>query len=153
MKNLTRRETLQLAASSLVTLPLLGQFAAAEGDMNLKIGALEKLKKVGDALEFQIGESESLLVRIAKPSKASPRVYEFKHGDEAVFVTAFTRTCTHQGCPVDKPNAEGILECGCHGSRFTLDGAVVGGPARVALQALTLKLEAGEVIATGFLRE
>jgi Rieske Fe-S protein len=42
---------------------------------------------------------------------------------------AFSATCTHQGCTVNKV-ANGTIDCPCHGSKFAIeDGSVVDGPA------------------------
>ncbi|MCP3819987.1 FAD-dependent oxidoreductase [Streptomyces sp. A3M-1-3] len=49
--------------------------------------------------------------------------------DEAGTAHAVTARCTHLGCIVAFNNAELTWECPCHGSRFTLDGDVVQGPA------------------------
>jgi Rieske Fe-S protein len=41
---------------------------------------------------------------------------------------AFTAVCTHQGCVVATVS-EGTINCGCHGSQFSIeDGSNVGGP-------------------------
>ena len=43
-------------------------------------------------------------------------------------VKAYEAKCTHLGCRINKSDGDEII-CGCHGSRFKLDGQVVSGPA------------------------
>jgi cytochrome b6-f complex iron-sulfur subunit len=55
---------------------------------------------------------------------------------DAQGVYAMTLICTHQGCDMSMQglvSASGI-DCGCHGSRFDVDGNVVNGPASSPLQ-------------------
>ena len=40
--------------------------------------------------------------------------------------------CTHKGCSVSFNGT--LLRCPCHGSQFSLEGAVLRGPATVALK-------------------
>jgi glycine/D-amino acid oxidase-like deaminating enzyme/nitrite reductase/ring-hydroxylating ferredoxin subunit len=44
--------------------------------------------------------------------------------------------CTHMGCLVRFNNAEQTWDCPCHGSRFAVDGKVIGGPAEEPLERL-----------------
>ena len=79
-------------------------------------------------------------------------------------VVAFSRICTHQGCPVEfsrDPEAVAFafnyrtetpsLVCHCHLSVFAPDraGIAVSGPAMDPLPRVRLELTDGEVLATG----
>jgi cytochrome b6-f complex iron-sulfur subunit len=63
-------------------------------------------------------------------------------------VIALSRVCTHMGCTVLLPGAAGTLDCPCHGSRYTLGGAVVNGPASRALPSFPARIEGAEVVIT-----
>lgn len=53
----------------------------------------------------------------------------------ATSVVAVSRQCTHAGCTLALPQAPGgLLFCPCHGSLFTVQGAVTQGPAFSALR-------------------
>ncbi|WP_117169420.1 FAD-dependent oxidoreductase [Paraliobacillus sediminis] len=45
-------------------------------------------------------------------------------------------TCPHMKCEVNWNKAEHTWDCPCHGSRFTIDGEVIEGPAHKPLQKL-----------------
>jgi Rieske Fe-S protein len=44
--------------------------------------------------------------------------------------------CTHMGCIVRWNTSERTWDCPCHGSRFTDEGLVLGGPAEAALEKM-----------------
>jgi Rieske Fe-S protein len=59
---------------------------------------------------------------------------------------AFSATCTHQGCKVNKV-ADGVIACPCHGSRFNIaDGSVAGGPAKKPLPAKSVSVKGDAVV-------
>ncbi len=61
--------------------------------------------------------------------------------DEAGF-HALSTTCTHLGCRINF-EAEGFL-CPCHGSRFSLQGVVLNGPAQENLHSLEVTFSPNE---------
>lgn len=59
---------------------------------------------------------------------------------------AFSATCPHQGCSVDKV-ANGTINCPCHGSKFAIaDGSVKQGPARQGLTARQVTVSGGDLL-------
>lgn len=59
--------------------------------------------------------------------------------------TAFASYCTHLGCPVHWVSAPQIFLCPCHGSVFTADGSVAGGPAPRSLFVYHTRVRNGRV--------
>lgn len=56
-------------------------------------------------------------------------------------VIALNSLCTHQGCSVDWNGDAEALACPCHGSKFSLDGAVTEGSATGPLDVFKAKVE------------
>jgi len=62
---------------------------------------------------------------------------------------AFSKICTHQGCPVTEVSSAGIA-CKCHGSVFSLkDGSVVNPPASKPLAESATTVSGAKVYVTG----
>lgn len=59
----------------------------------------------------------------------------------ATELQALSAVCTHAGCTVDWDGST-QFNCACHGSQFSSTGAVVRGPAAVALKKFTATLDA-----------
>lgn len=59
---------------------------------------------------------------------------------------AFSKICTHQGCPVSAVS-KGQITCACHGSTFSAtDGSVVSGPATKALAETKVTLSGDSLV-------
>jgi len=62
---------------------------------------------------------------------------------------AFSKICTHQGCPVASVE-NGVIHCNCHGSEYSItDGSVTNPPATKALAESKTAVFKGEVYITG----
>jgi Rieske Fe-S protein len=62
---------------------------------------------------------------------------------------AFSKICTHQGCPVASVN-NGIIHCNCHGSEYSIeDGSVTNPPATKPLAEAETTVSEGKVYVTG----
>lgn len=64
------------------------------------------------------------------------RVGIYKNEKEKLF--AVDTTCTHLGCELQWNNAETSWDCPCHGSRFTIEGEIINGPAEKPLRKIKL---------------
>lgn len=58
---------------------------------------------------------------------------------------AFSAICTHSGCLVNPPTANGQTFCACHGSKFDGNGAVLVGPAKTPLDHYAVTVCGGAV--------
>jgi Rieske Fe-S protein len=62
---------------------------------------------------------------------------------------AFSKICTHQGCPVSAV-LDGIIHCNCHGSEYSIkDGSVTNPPASKPLAESKTTVFEDEVYVTG----
>lgn len=75
-------------------------------------------------------------------------------GDQKVVLTqptegdikAFSAVCTHRGCTLADV-AEGTINCGCHGSKFSpQDGSVRNGPATRPLPSVAVRVEGDQIV-------
>lgn len=141
---MNRRDAAKALVGSLLALG----GAKGQNQAAVRIGELRQLPEVWADLEFRFANQPCLLLRVPPPKEASPRIFK---ASEQVYLTAYSRLCTHQGCTVPLPDQQQNIECGCHGSRFKADGSLVAGPANQPLRAIRLELREGVVWAVGWL--
>ena len=61
---------------------------------------------------------------------------------------AFSKICTHQGCPVGSVS-DGTINCPCHGSKFSIeDGSVVNPPASKPLAEAEVTVSGDRIVVT-----
>ena len=58
----------------------------------------------------------------------------------------FSAVCTHTGCLLNEV-ADGTVNCPCHGSKFSLDGAVANGPASRPLEPVAIRVQGDSIVA------
>lgn len=58
----------------------------------------------------------------------------------------FSAVCTHTGCLLNEI-ADGTINCPCHGSKFSLDGAVANGPASRPLEPVAIRVQGDSILA------
>src|SRR6185312_4623507 len=63
-------------------------------------------------------------------------------------VTAVSAICTHDGCENLYTASAMTFDCPCHGSKFSLTGAVLRGPARTPLKKYTATLSGTTITVT-----
>jgi len=71
-------------------------------------------------------------------------VWAIKHAPEDV--TVFSPICPHLGCRYNWHPKRQEFVCPCHGSVFSIDGKVLGGPAPRPLDTLPQKIENGKLL-------
>ena len=96
------------------------------------------------------GDAPTLLIRTRSDQNFKPR--EGRENWTVDGIVAYSKLCTHVGCPVGLYQADSaLLLCPCHQSTFdVLDGArPIFGPAARSLPQLPLAVnDAGEIVAT-----
>ncbi len=97
--------------------------------------------------EFPIGDAASALTEV----NALPKPYtdgkfwlvnldtQAANGEPRKGIMAIYKVCTHLGCLYDWQTVTSRFECPCHGSKFTLAGDYIAGPARRSLDRFVIK--------------
>lgn len=98
------------------------------------LGSLELKKPVNLSFPFRTVDAY-----VTKTEQNS--VWVVKESDTVIKV--FSPICPHLGCHYNWIPSRGDFVCPCHGSVFTPEGKVIGGPAPRPLDALPWKVEKG----------
>ncbi len=141
---LTRRRFLELvpaSAGALLCTPLAaclngghidGSVENVSGQATVSFAQFPRLMTVGGGVVVAASSGQTVLVVRTSQTTA----------------TALDAICTHQGCVIDYSAASPPITCGCHGSAFALDGAVVNGPANRPLSVYAAVVGAGGIVVT-----
>lgn len=66
--------------------------------------------------------------------------------NSSIGLFAISSTCTHQGCTIGFNPTANNFPCPCHGSVFSTTGAVINGPATVALKSYSVSKSGNSII-------
>ena len=61
-------------------------------------------------------------------------------------VVAYSPQCTHLGCAYHWEDSRDQFVCPCHGSRFSIDGKVLAGPASRPLDRYPVQVENSKLL-------
>jgi Rieske Fe-S protein len=94
------------------------------------------------------------LMTVGSGVTVSPPGYQDNYGNDSIWVVqesagmfiAFSLSCTHQGCVINRSGTE--FRCPCHGAIFSATGAHVSGPGSHALQSYSVCADSTAVYIT-----
>jgi Rieske Fe-S protein len=155
----SRREALKVIAVGSAGVAFgapLSTFAQTTEVNAVNITKLEKIAKDWDVVAFDFQGAAAQLARVPMPKDEkllkSGRVLEVTVDKTKIYLTAYSLSCTHQGCKIGVQDKEHVMSCGCHGSAFSVaDGSALKGPAKKSLSGIKLEVKDGEVVAVGML--
>jgi cytochrome b6-f complex iron-sulfur subunit len=139
----SRREVLRLGAAAAAVAAVCGGcsiFGSRKADVTAeaKQGVIHLTRAQSATLMASEG---SMLV---KAEGIGDKILVVHLKDHVLYATS--AVCTHMGCTVDYNKNTGRIDCPCHGSQFSLDGAVVHGPAKQPLKRYEATAENGQVV-------
>jgi Rieske Fe-S protein len=129
----------------------------------LGIGAI--VAALGAVIAFFRGRDQAypvtIIGQIGEIPVGGSKVFAYPQNDRPCFLLrpaedryiAFSRLCTHHGCPTFFQPQENVFNCPCHGGVFSAqDGRVLAGPPPKALPQLILERRGDAIVATGFVK-
>ncbi|MGA7613700.1 MAG: ubiquinol-cytochrome c reductase iron-sulfur subunit [Thermoanaerobaculia bacterium] len=99
--------------------------AAAGGAAALSVDFLKPRVLFEPPTEFTLGPPDAIDVGAVVTNEVY-RAYVIRQKEG---FHALSSVCTHLGCITRYKVDENVIACPCHGSRYSLDGDVIGGPA------------------------
>lgn len=107
------------------------------------LGEIRDLQAPEGMVEITLADHPELAqpggrLAIRADGKGKPILVVRGNGDE---FSALSLKCTHLGCTVGFDESAGELACPCHGSRFSLDGGNLKGPAKKPLADYNVKFD------------
>lgn len=113
------------------------------GRINLKAGRVFFKETIGTLLNYyRTRPDHPGSVSLASIPLNDAEVVEFEgqkagvYRDERGLLHMVSATCTHMGCTTRWNNVEKTWDCPCHGSRFSITGEVINGPANFPLEVI-----------------
>lgn len=106
-----------------------------KGVKTLKHLLVDKLTVTNDNLKDMKPQSG----RVVKKDGNKVAVYR----DENRKLHGVSALCTHMGCVLHFNDVATSWDCGCHGSRFSIEGKVLAGPATESLAKIEVEIEDG----------
>jgi menaquinol-cytochrome c reductase iron-sulfur subunit len=102
----------------------------------------------GDLSDLEPGSPRQVLFRRTRVdgwrvSTEDASAWVVKQSDGRV--TAFAPQCTHLGCAYHWDEPGRVFDCPCHGSRFSIDGRVLAGPAPRPLDRYAIQLDGARI--------
>jgi len=154
LTSLTRRRALAGAATVGVGVPVLAACSGDDGSTAVDpvgdtASGTSSSASSPDATESESSGGGDALTTTEEIPVGSGVIFP----DEQVVITqptegefkCFTAVCTHQGCVVSKV-ADGQIQCGCHGSAFSIeDGSVENPPATQPLAEKQITLDGDNI--------
>jgi menaquinol-cytochrome c reductase iron-sulfur subunit len=110
---------------------------------------------LGDAAELRIGEPPrkvDVVAPIVKDAWVAARDVvlgaAWLRRTSPDQIVALSAVCPHLGCAIGWDGAGKTFVCPCHDSKFSIDGDVLGGPSKRAMDPLPLSIRDGRVLLT-----
>jgi Rieske Fe-S protein len=112
---INRRTALKAIAVSGAAL-LLENPVVAQNLAAYRIADLAVFEREGTIAQFPFDGRHAIALRV---SEAQPnRTLKLEQNNQTIYLVAYHLVCTHLGCTPALPNADGVLICPCHNSKF-----------------------------------